>query len=172
MYHIKSLMNSPNTIKQNGAKGLHQPFNSFKIRGVRMQENRLVVADVGWAESIPEWLKDEVKAERMISGFCDLLGKGKKEVGDAEACVYLYTASLRAPMSHELTNVYLYLCTKLMEKRGTEVPKDIALRKLSEYEQNELRELKYKLYTSRGGKIKSPLFDALNKVFKNRGCKK
>lgn len=122
----------------------------------------MVVADAGWAETIPDWLMEAVKAERLVGGFTDLLDKGKEEVGDAEACVYLYTASLRAPMSHEHTQIYMHLCTKLMKRvKGVDVPDDIKVQELPPYEQSELKDLKRMLWKKRGGKIKSPLFDAL-----------
>lgn len=124
-------------------------------------KNRLVVADAGWAETTPEWLMEEVKTERLMGGMSDVIRKGKEEVGDAEVCVYLYTASLKAPMGHELTQAYLYLCTKLMKRRGVAVPEGVSVEKLSNDEQRELTELKQKLWKKRGGKIKSPLFDAL-----------
>ena len=129
-------------------------------------ENRLVVADSGWADTIPEWLLEAVKAERLIGGFADVLGKGKEEVGDAEACVYLYTASLRGPLSHEMGQAYLYLCTKLMAQKGADLPSDVAVKELSPDAARELKELKRKLWTVRGGKVKSPLFDMLKAMGK------
>ena len=77
------------------------------------KENRLVVADIGWAESIPEWVKEAIREERMINGLIGIMS-GEEEVGDAEVLVYLYTANLRGPISHYLSEVlnplkiYLY----------------------------------------------------------------
>ena len=131
-----------------------------------MKGNRLVVADAGWAESIPDWLKQEVKKERLVSGFIDVLDK-EEEVGDAEVCVYLYTASLRQPLSSRLTNVQLHISGKLMKKRGTILPPFLekhASTELAEDEKRELQKLRQKLYRARGGKINHPVFDVLKQL--------
>ena len=112
------------------------------------QENRLVVANKGWAETAPEWLLKEVETERWISGFASLLGKGEKTVGDAETCLYLYTLGLTAPIDYEHTQIYLYLASSLMERRGVKVPDEIKVSKLSDWEQHLLKQLKYELYTA------------------------
>lgn len=134
------------------------------------QENRLVVADKGWLESAPEWLLKEVETERLVQGFAALLDKSQETVGDAEACLYLYTLGLVQPMTHEYTQIYLYLASRLMQKRGTKVPDDIKVVELSDYEQHELKDLKYQLYVKRGREIKSPLFDILREFKKS--CKR
>ena len=38
-----------------------------------MSRNKLVVANRGWAETIPEWLLDEVRAERLVYGLADIM---------------------------------------------------------------------------------------------------
>lgn len=128
-----------------------------------MKENRLVVADSGWAETIPEWLKKEVMAERIICGIATNTEK-IEYVGDAEACLYLYTASLRAPMSHEMNEIYVYLTAKLMKRQGMEVfpfMQEKLEKGLSTYEGRELADLKSRLYRARGGEIHNPILDAL-----------
>lgn len=139
------------------------------------KENRLVVANAGWADAIPEWLLDAVKVERLTQGFGNLInptrhnGGDYPKVGDAEACVYLYTASLSAPLPHELGEVYLHLTAKLLKAKGIEPP-DFAREKLekglSADEERELRRLRETLYNKRGGEISSPLFDALRSLKK------
>ena len=37
-----------------------------------MSKNRLVVGDMSWADVIPEWLLDEIKAERLIYGLAGI----------------------------------------------------------------------------------------------------
>ena len=132
---------------------------------MKRKENRLVVADAGWADTMPEWLLEEVKAERMIFGLASIKKK-IEEVGDAEACVYLYTLALRVPLTERFTRIYLYLCTILMERREKEVPKDIRVRKLNKDDERELKELKNDLYKKRGGEIQHPLFEALKSLQK------
>jgi hypothetical protein len=133
-------------------------------------KNRFIVADKGWAETIPQWLLEEVKFERMAYGMGvlikpELAGK----VGDAEACAYLYTASLRGLVSGELAQVYTYLVAKLSQRKGRELP-DFAKEKLeqglTQDEQKELDELKEELYHKRGGEISHPLLDAMRSLKK------
>ena len=83
----------------------------FGINNTTMPKNKkggnpLIVASVAWAQSLPEWLLQEIAAERMVAGFCDLLGKEHEQVGDAEVVAYLMTASLTAPLPHEYAQIY------------------------------------------------------------------
>lgn len=138
----------------------------------KQKENRLVVGDAAWADTIPEWLLNEVKAERLIYGLASLMDSGRAKVGDAEVAVYLMTASHRGVLSSEHTNIYMYLITQLSKKRGKEVPEDIRKEELSEWEEHELEELRSMIYEKRGGEIHHPLLDAmrgLKKEIKNKG---
>jgi hypothetical protein len=101
----------------------------------------LVVFDVGWADTLPEWIKHQITIERM-----GRLYKGGNDdyATDAEALAYLYCAGLSVPMNHDWTNIYLYLAGSYMQKRGNEVYEWIP-KELSEYEHSELSELKYRI---------------------------
>ncbi len=142
----------------------------------QITENKLVVADAGWAESIPNWIKEEIKQERIMYGMVDI-AKKTETVGDAEVAAYLFTANLRGPVSHELGQIYLYLTGKLMKKvkrlKDDELP-DFIQKKLrdglEDYEKSELESLKRDLYRKRGGKIHNPLLDALRQL--GKGVKK
>ena len=132
--------------------------------------NRFIVADKGWAETIPEWLLKEVESERMILGMGSLIKpEFAGKVGDAEACAYLYTASMRGLLSGELAQVYVYLVAKLSQMKGRKLP-DIAEEKLkqglTQYEQTALDKLKIELYHKRGGEISHPLLDAMRSLKK------
>lgn len=134
-----------------------------------MKENKLIVADIGWAEDIPEWLKEEVRSERMIDGMIGSLGKGKiaEEVGDAEACLYLFTLALKIPLSHNYGQMYIYLSSKLCKKKEMQLEGFMGKKLkegLSPDEQRELTQLKREIYTKRGGAIKSPLLEALKAI--------
>lgn len=107
------------------------------------KENRLIVADKGWAESIPGWLKEEVIMERMLN---------PDKVGDAELCLYLFTASLKAPMGHNMSRVYFYLTNKIMKSKGIELPLEVG-DKLDPDQEGELDQLRREIYKARGGKI-------------------
>ena len=132
----------------------------------KKKENRLVVGAREWADTIPEWLLDEVKAERLIYGLASLMGRRPK-VGDAEVTVYLMTASYRSVLSSEHTNIYMHLVTRLFKKRDKEVPESIRKDELSEWEEHELEELRDMIYHSRGGEIHHPLLDAIRQLKKD-----
>jgi hypothetical protein len=132
------------------------------------KSNRLVVADAGWADAIPDWLRHEIESERMVDALSGLAGKGdgREEVGDAECTAYLMTASLSQPLSGEWTRIYQHLCTGLMKQaRGVDVPEDVAVRDLSEHEQSLLKDLRRQLYRKRGGRVKNGLTAAMEEAF-------
>lgn len=130
-----------------------------------MRGNRILVAGPGGLEGVPDWLLREVELERLALGLASI-GRDKEEVGDAEACLYLYTASRTVPLSESMANIYLYLATKLLQRRGQQVEEGIAVRQLSENEERKLRELKRELYRKRGGRIRDPFLDAFREVFR------
>lgn len=139
---------------------------------MKIQTNRLVVADTGWAESIPDWIKEEIKSERILYGMADIMNK-TETVGDAEVAAYLFTANLKGPVSHEFGQIYIYLTGKLMQKSKTlsdnELP-DFIQKKvkegLDEDEKYELQRLKHDLYRKRGGEINSPILNILRGLSK------
>jgi hypothetical protein len=103
----------------------------------------------GWGETIPEWVKNSITLERLVMNMKAL--KGEEPTGtDAEAMAYLYSASLTAPMDSDWTEIYLYLAGRVItQNRKTEIPPDIKVESLNEYQQNELRSLKRWLYEAR-----------------------
>ncbi len=109
----------------------------------------IIVMPGGWGETLPAWIKGAIKMERLIENVKQI--KGEDPTGtDAEAVAYLYTASLTAPISSDWTEIYLYLAGKVMARhRKTEIPPDIKVESLNEYQQNELRRLKRWLYATR-----------------------
>lgn len=98
----------------------------------------LVVCPGGWEDTIPEWMRTEVKLQSLIQ-----LMKGEEGMAtDIEALVYLYTASLVAPFDESWTNIYIYLTKKCMEGRGKTFPKEFGNPALTEYQQGLLWDLK------------------------------
>jgi len=98
----------------------------------------LVVMPGGWGESLPEWIKGEITLQRMVR-----LMKGDDDLAtDAEATAYLYTASLTNPIGRDWTEIYCYLVNKLMSAKGSPVPDDVRVEKLTDYQEEELRGLK------------------------------
>jgi len=136
---------------------------------MKQKENRLVVANKGWAESIPEWLLEEVKTERLLYGLGGLTNPDAEKIGDAEACVYLYTLSLTAPISDRMSNVYIYLMANLSKRKeltNLDFMEEKLKQGLTEDEKRELRELKEMIYKSRGGEINHPLLNAMRELKK------
>src|SRR5664280_3150347 len=86
-------------------------------------KNRLVVADAGWAQDLPEWLLEEIRIERLTLAMAALTHEmaDHEKVGDAEMVAYLMTASLRAPLIREDAEIYIYLTAKLMQRKGKEL---------------------------------------------------
>ena len=135
-----------------------------------MKTNRLVVGDSQWADVIPQWLLDEISAERLIYGLAGLLNPDMPKVGDAEVLAYLMTASLRAPLSHEYAEIYVYLTAKVLEKNGR-VIEDFMTEKLehglTRDEERLFEELKGNIYRARGGEIDTPLLSAMRDLKKS-----
>ena len=113
----------------------------------------IIVFPGGWGETLPEWIKSSITLERLIENMKAL--KGEEMTGtDAEVCAYLYTASLTQPMDNDWTQIYLYIATKTYEKwrtkeSGVEMPADIRVDSLSDYQLADLRRLKDWIYRRR-----------------------
>lgn len=135
-----------------------------------MKENRLVVADIGWKDMIPEWLIEEIRAERMVLGLAGIMKnlEPQQQVGDAEVLAYLMTESMRQPLSDEHFTIYLYLFNKVMKRVGKEVPDELKYEgELDNYHQHILNNLKYEIWKHRGGEISHPLLDIMRKLKKD-----
>jgi len=133
----------------------------------KTKENRLVVADAGWAESIPEWILEEIKFERLAYGLLGLAVQNAPKVGDAEVWAYLYTASLHSMMSEVYCEVYFYLSAKLMNRRGCKLHgflEEKLQKGLNQYEERTLEELRCMIYNSRGGEISHPILNAMREL--------
>ncbi len=139
--------------------------------------NPIIVADTGWAKTLPDWIYKEIQGERLINGMVELLGKGKQDyknsVSDCECLAYLITASNRAPMGSDFTNITCYLTYKVMiqKKRITKdlIPEEFKedyKKGLSDYENKLLDDLKQNIFRSRGGKIKHPILGFLKEFQK------
>ena len=109
----------------------------------------IIVFPGGWGDTLPEWLRNAITLERLEMNMRAL--KGEEMTGtDAEACAYLYTAALTQPMDHDWVQIYLYVATKTYRRWGkNEMPGDIAVDSLNEYQMEELNRLKEWLYRKR-----------------------
>ena len=109
----------------------------------------IVVFPGGWGDTLPDWLKNAVTLERLEMNMKAL--KGEEMTGtDAEACAYLYTASLTQPMGHDWTQIYLYVAGRAHGRWNKgEMPEDIRVESLTTDQTRELNRLKEWLYRKR-----------------------
>jgi len=113
----------------------------------------IIVFSGGWGDTLPEWLKNTITLERLEMNMRAL--KGEEMTGtDAEACAYLYTASLTQPMDSDWTQIYLYIATKVYEKwrtkeSGVTMPEDIRVETLRDDQMADLNRLKEWIYRRR-----------------------
>ena len=109
----------------------------------------IIVFPGGWGDTLPDWLKNAITLERLAMNMKAL--KGEEMTGtDAEACAYLYTAALTQPMDSDWTQIYLYIATQTYRRWGkNEMPQDIAVESISDYQMGDLRRLKAWLYRKR-----------------------
>jgi hypothetical protein len=109
----------------------------------------IIVFPGGWGDTIPDWLKNAITLERLAMNMRAL--KGEEMTGtDAEACAYLYTAALTQPMDHDWGQIYLYIATQTYRRYGkNEMPADIAVDSLNDYQLAELKRFKDWLYQQR-----------------------
>ncbi|MBA7672155.1 hypothetical protein ES703_80329 [subsurface metagenome] len=113
----------------------------------------IIVFPGGWGDTLPDWLKTAITLERLIENMKVI--KGEEMTGtDAEACAYLYTASLTQPMGHDWTQIYLYIAGKVYEKQrtpqsGVTMPEDIRVESLNRNQEDDLNRLKRWIYERR-----------------------
>jgi hypothetical protein len=109
----------------------------------------IVVFPGGWGDTIPEWLKAAITLERMIGDMKAL--KGEESIGtDAEACAYLMTVSLTQPMDSDWTQTYLYVASQTYKRwEKGEMPADIVVESITDYQMGELNRLKAWIYRQR-----------------------
>jgi len=109
----------------------------------------ILVFPGGWGDTLPEWLKGAITMERLMSNV-EALKTGEMTGTDAEACAYLYTASLTAPMDSDWTQIYLYIAGKVYSRwKKTEMPEDIRVESLRDDQLRDLNRLKEWIYRQR-----------------------
>ena len=109
----------------------------------------IIVMPGGWGDTLPEWIKNQITLERLAMNM-KALEEEKLTGTDAEACAYLYTASLEAPMDRDWTQIYLYVAGKVVSKgKDSQIPDDIKVDSLNDYQTGLLRDLKDWIYQQR-----------------------
>jgi len=109
----------------------------------------IIVFPGGWGDTIPEWLKTAITMERMLGNMKSR--NGAEPTGtDAEACAYLMTVSLTQPMDTDWTEIYLFVASQTYKRwEKGEMPRDIVVDSISDYQMGELNRLKAWLYRQR-----------------------
>jgi hypothetical protein len=109
----------------------------------------IIVFPGGWGDTLPDWLKTAITLERMIGNMKVLNGE-EPTATDAEACAYLMTVSLTQAMDSDWAQIYLYVASQTYKRWGKgEMPADIAVESVSDYQLQELNRLKMWLYERR-----------------------
>ena len=111
----------------------------------------IIVYPGGWGETLPEWLKNTITLERLVENMRSQEGDGPTGT-DAEACAYLYTAGLTAPMDSDWSQIYV--ATRTYEKwrtrdSGATMPADIRVDELNDYQMSHLKRLRRWIYDQR-----------------------
>ena len=105
----------------------------------------IIVMPGGWGDSLPDWIKGAIQIERLAQ-----LMKGEETATDAEACAYLFTASLTNPIDSDWTQVYLHIAGKVVARnKDTQIPEDIKVDTLNDYQMGLLRDLKQWIWDRR-----------------------
>ena len=110
----------------------------------------ILVFPGGWGDTLPEWLKNAITLERLAMNVKG--NKGEEMTGtDAEACAYLYTTALTQPMDHDWSQVYLYIAGKTYRQwqKDNQLPDDIKVDSLNDYQMAALYRLKEWIYRKR-----------------------
>ena len=109
----------------------------------------ILVFPGGWGDTLPEWLKNAITLERLVENMKETKG-GQPTGTDAEACAYLNTASLTAPMDGDWSQIYLYVAGKTYTRwHKSEMPDDIRVDSLNNQQMADLNRLKEWLYRRR-----------------------
>ncbi len=110
----------------------------------------IIVMPGGWGDDLPDWLRKRVTVERLCENLLALKEGREPTATDAEAACYLFTASLTAPIGSDWTQIYLYVAGgEMKDEAKTEMPADIRVEALTEYQWRELKGLKYWIYQQR-----------------------
>ena len=108
----------------------------------------IIVYPSGWQDTLPDWVKPQITLERLIMN-AKVIKEGGVPVGDTEALAYIYPRTMEAPMSEQWYRIYMYVFNQAMKFKKTEVPEDLKSEKLSDYDMQELNQLKRWIYERR-----------------------
>lgn len=103
----------------------------------------------------PEKIQQAITLQRLLENMIATRESRDPLATDAECAWYISGASLEHPLSSEWTRVYMYVFTQTCGLMQTEVPPDLKVDKLSDYELHQyLLPLKRWIYQKRSEKRK------------------
>ncbi len=108
----------------------------------------IIVYPSGWQDMLPDWIKPRITMERLIMNM-KVTKEGGVPVGDTEALAYMFPRTMEAPMSEQWFRIYMYVFTQAMKFKKTEVPEDLKSDELSQYDMQQLDDLKRFIYDRR-----------------------
>jgi hypothetical protein len=111
----------------------------------------VITASPMWADTIPARLLRELPLARMKA-----LKKGEQMATYLECSIYLYTASLEAPMTHDWTTITCHVSCKVLEDLFNEDhwQELRATKVLNDYLMSELNKLRHSIYSKRRDLLK------------------
>jgi hypothetical protein len=77
------------------------------------------------------------------------MNDGSVPVGDTEVLAYMYPRTMESPMSEQWLRIYMYVFNKAMAMKKVEVPEDLKSETLSNYDLQQLNDLKRFIYAKR-----------------------
>ena len=138
------------------------------MNGQKNRNTPVIVDNTDWP--LPESLIKDIKEERMVNALINMICplSIEEQISWAECVAYLMPLIQKSVMKGDITDIYLYCCNKLMERKRI---KDLDFlenhKELSEYQMGKLNKMKRWIYNERGGKEKNPVISALKEVFFN-----
>ena len=108
----------------------------------------VIVYPSGWQDTLPDWIKPQITLERLIMNM-RVLNEGGVPVGDTEVLAYIYPRTMEAPMSEQWYRIYMYVFSQAMRFKKTEVPEDLKSESLTDWDMQQLNQLKRWIYDRR-----------------------
>ncbi|MBA7605054.1 hypothetical protein ES703_12182 [subsurface metagenome] len=109
----------------------------------------IIVYPSPWQDTMPDWIKPAITMERLIENMKALKGE-QPTATDAEVLAYMYPRSLEASLGSDWTQIYLYISSRVVARhKETEIPEDIKVESLNDYQAGLLRHLKDWIYEHR-----------------------
>jgi hypothetical protein len=109
----------------------------------------IIVWPGGWLDTLPDWIKPAITMERLIENMKALKGETPTAT-EAEVLAYMYPRTMEAALDSDWTQIYLYISARVISRhRKTEIPEDIKVESLNDYQMKLLKELKDWIYERR-----------------------